>query len=396
MPVRTPKVRINPELLVWARETAGLQRSHIARACSTSENAVAAWEEGSDSPTFRQLEDLARKASRPLSALFLPDPPPEPPLPEDFRVRPSREPGVFEAGTLAAFREARFLAAQTAELLDTLNSQLSMRLPGFSTEDDPETLGSEFRIRSSISVEDQLNWKSKYAALDAWRSMLFDLGVLVFQFPISSIDARGFSIEEPNVGVVGVSNKREDPVARCFSILHEVCHLCLSKPGVSAGESIFLRRLTRPEERLEGFCNRFAAAFLLPLHDSHVGHDLERTFDKLRGCKKSEVIEVARRYKVSKYVLLFRAREAGRLPSDLCWSICAEWKEDDKRTPPGKGPKRRASVRTRVSERGKRFVSLVFEALDAERISLHDAMDYLSLHPKDFEKARESAVRGRL
>ena len=395
MPSRTPKASVNPELLVWARQTANLEHSHIAKACGTSEKAVAAWEEGSDSPTFRQLEDLARKASRPLSALFLPGPPAEPPLPVDFRIRPSGKPGAFKPKTLAAFREARFLAAQTVELCAMLSVRLSTHLPRFSITDNPEAMGAQFRARSGISVEDQLNWRHKYAALDAWRSMLFDLGVLVFQFPMHSGDARGFSIEteEESVGIVGLST-RDDPVARCFSAFHEVCHLCLGEPGVSAGETMFLRRQIRPEERIEAFCDRFAASFLLPRSETQVKHDLERTFDRRTGCDKSEAIEVARKYKVSKYVLLFRAREAGVLPSDLCWTIYREWKEEDERGPDKEGGGGNA-VRNRVSARGKRFVCLVFEALDAGRISEHEAMDYLHLHPGHFEKARESAGSSR-
>ena len=195
---RTPKVKINHKLLVWARKSAGLERSDFGK--SIPERTIAAWEEGSDAPTFRQLEDYARKVHRPVSSLFLPHPPHEPTLPVDFRIRTSRESGNFEPKTLLAFREARNLAAQTTELLNILGSKAMLRLPNISAEDDAENAGADFRSQCGISVNDQLGWQNRYTALDAWREMLFDRGVFTFQFSLNSDDAQGFSIREGDMG----------------------------------------------------------------------------------------------------------------------------------------------------------------------------------------------------
>ena len=233
--------------------------------------------------------------------------------------------------------------------------------------------------------------------------MLFDLGVLVFQFSLNSDDAQGFTMPEGSFGVVGLCTKNEDPVVRCFSLFHEVCHLCLGKPGVSGGETIFMRRPSGQREMIEVFCNRFAAAFLLPLRDEQVSLNLKSILDKRTGIDKSRTIEMARKFKVSKYVVLFRAREAGYLSWDSCVRINSEWQEEDKeigdrRNSDDQKNKHRgpSALVLRVSERGKRFTSLVFEALDTGRISLHEAANYLSLQPKDFDDVRERAGRGRL
>lgn len=371
-----------------------MERSDFGK--SFPEKKIAAWEEGSEAPTFRDLEKFARKVHRPVSAFFLPDAPLEPALPIDFRVRSSREPGAFEPKTLLAFREARSLANQTTELLDILGEQVALDLPRISDRDDPEDAGSSFRSTCGISVSDQLKWKGSYATLDAWRAMLFDRGVLVFQFSLNSDDAQGFTLRESNVGVVGLCSKNEDPVVRCFSLFHEVCHLCLDKPAVSGGETMFLRRPVGRTETIEVFCNRFAAAFLLPLHDEKVKADLKSILDKRAGVDRSSAVDMARRYKVSKYVVLFRAREAGHLSWDQCMDVFHGWKAEDEKNPPQKKPSKIPPVSKVTSARGKRFMSLVFEALDRGHISLHEAADYLSLKPKHFDDARDKAGRGRL
>ncbi len=68
------RVRLNnPKLIRWARESAGLTIEDIARITRTLPTIVEGWEDGSVLPTMIQLRHFARKAQRPLSALFLPE-----------------------------------------------------------------------------------------------------------------------------------------------------------------------------------------------------------------------------------------------------------------------------------------------------------------------------------
>ena len=184
---------------------------------------------------------------------------------------------------------------------------------------------------------------------------------------------------------------------RCFSLFHEVCHLAIGRPGVSGGETLFLRRPAGRKETVEFLCDRFSAAFLLPLGDEQVRHSLESMLDRHSGVDKAHAIEVARKFKVSKYVVLFRAREAGLLSWHLCMQIFSDWQEEDTRQVDG-GPKKETggpiSSVLKGNQRGKRFVSLVFEALDSGRISVHEASNYLSLNVADLGDARESGRQG--
>ena len=81
------RIPVNPELLTWARERAGLDTLALAgRFPKLSE-----WEAGELQPTLRQLEDFARAVHVAVGYLFLPAPPQEPlPIP-DFRTLADRD-----------------------------------------------------------------------------------------------------------------------------------------------------------------------------------------------------------------------------------------------------------------------------------------------------------------
>ena len=76
------RVAIQPKLLRWACDRAGLDRADLEHKFPH----LAAWEEGTAQPTLKQLEAFARATYTPVGYLFLPEPPVETiPLP-DFRA----------------------------------------------------------------------------------------------------------------------------------------------------------------------------------------------------------------------------------------------------------------------------------------------------------------------
>ena len=68
------RVPVNPNLLRWARERAGLDALALAGRFPH----LPEWEDGTLLPTLKQLEDFAHAVHAPIGYLFLPEPPDEP------------------------------------------------------------------------------------------------------------------------------------------------------------------------------------------------------------------------------------------------------------------------------------------------------------------------------
>lgn len=88
------------------------------------------------------------------------------------------------------------------------------------------------------------------------------LDVLVLQVQaISVLEMRGFSISGDVLPVV-VLNGGDPPRGRIFTLMHEFAHVLLSAAGVC---DVLPRRAIRaPADEVEVFCNRVAAAILMP------------------------------------------------------------------------------------------------------------------------------------
>src|SRR5438876_645748 len=76
---------VKPEILIWARDAAGMSVADAARKIQVGAKALAEWEEGKARPTINQLSKLADAYKRPLGVFFLPEPPAEETILPDFR-----------------------------------------------------------------------------------------------------------------------------------------------------------------------------------------------------------------------------------------------------------------------------------------------------------------------
>jgi len=88
---------LNPEILIWARETAGLDRETAARKLDlkaarglTGEDRLAAMEVGEMTPTTPLLRRMAARYHRPLVTFYLPKVPAPAELGRDFRTLPDQ------------------------------------------------------------------------------------------------------------------------------------------------------------------------------------------------------------------------------------------------------------------------------------------------------------------
>ncbi len=80
-------IPVNPDVLRWARETAGWSLEDVALKMQKDIDTVSAWERGEAAPTYIQLEKLAYQIfNRPLALFFFPAPPEEKTPKRSFRT----------------------------------------------------------------------------------------------------------------------------------------------------------------------------------------------------------------------------------------------------------------------------------------------------------------------
>jgi transcriptional regulator with XRE-family HTH domain len=100
--------QINPSILKWARETAGLSVEEAAKKLGlSSRERLEALEGGQQVPTRRQLVNMSEKYHRPLLTFYLPNRPRERDRGHDFRTLPGVEDRDSEALLDALLRDVQ-------------------------------------------------------------------------------------------------------------------------------------------------------------------------------------------------------------------------------------------------------------------------------------------------
>ncbi len=371
MPAESFTVDVNPAVLRWARQSAGYSLPEVAERCGVSENAVAGWESGKPQPTWSELSRLAKVYKRPVSALLLADPPEETPPPTDYRTLPDAKKDLSPK-TRLAIRTARWLVRRACELERQLGISNGFQMMRAALSDDPETVAREFRERLGVAVLEQTGWKSIRQALRQWRAAVEAQHVFVFQFRMPLAEVRGFSfVEEDRPSIV--LNEADAVRARIFTLFHEYAHLLTARPGMCIPEE----GPSEESKPVEIFCNRVAAAFLIPSADFR---------PRLPEVPTDEAIaELAMRYRVSRYVVLGRMRTLGAVSEQAYQQTRRRWEMQAGVAP---GPSRQQKGGPTRAERclearGRRFVSVVLEATERGFIPTSDATRYLSIQVMD-------------
>ncbi len=380
------KALVKPEMLQWARKSAGLSLEEAARKAQTTPQRIEEWESGHSQPTIKQLRNLGRIYHRPSAVFYLPKPPKDFDALRDFRHLPGFSPGTMSADLRYEIRRA----ADRREIALELYDFLELESPEFTLQaklsDDPDELAGKIRRFLNVDIKEQKRWEPHYGSLNAFKAKFENAGILVFQ--TSSIDpdeARGFSISGSRLPAV-VVNSKESPSARIFTMFHELVHLALRISGIcDLQEDEHLP----PEERaIEVFCNRVAGAALVPqeelLHEDMVLH-------KSVGEKweDSELKTLANRYGISREVILRRLLILEKTSTDLYQEkrreLLEEYQSQREISTQGfPSPSSKA-----VSQSGKLFVRLVLDNYYQNYITASDVSDFLGVKLKHLDKIEQ-------
>jgi Zn-dependent peptidase ImmA (M78 family)/transcriptional regulator with XRE-family HTH domain len=364
-----PVSGVNPAILKWARERCGYSIEQAAELADKQPEVLARWESGDAAPTYVQLEALAYKIyKRPVALFFFPDPPTEPEPAQEFRTLPDFEIDDLRPDTRLKVRQALALQISLAELSNGKN--LSGSLITRDIEIDPRrsaaAAGREVREYLKVSPADQASWKTMEEALKSWRSAVEGAGIFVFKDTFKQREISGFSLFDDEFPLIYVNNSTSKS-RQIFTILHELAHLLVHTGGMTLRDDTFIAALHGEERQIEVFCNAFAAHVLLPDSDFKK-QDL--------SVDDQNILRLARRYKVSREVILRRLLDMGLVSQKTYTRKTSQWAQDYFDNAPEDGGNYYLTQAAYLSDR---YMQMAFGKYYQGSISLEQLAGYLNV-----------------
>jgi Zn-dependent peptidase ImmA (M78 family)/DNA-binding XRE family transcriptional regulator len=380
---------VEPDILQWARESAGLAVDDAAKALQTKPENVVAWEDGDSHPSMPQLRRMAAAYKRLLSDFYLPKPPESTPLPHDFRRLPGEVAKVYSKELryeLRAAMERRRLALDLMEEVDSEAVRLSLRIDRRLGADEA---ARKIRDLLRVTFAEQNKWRESRTHYNAWRARLEAAGVLVFQVASVPKDQMlGFSLAARPLPVIAI-NRKLKPNGRTFTMLHEFVHVLLGENSLCDLDEEALRP---PEEQaIEVYCNAVAACVLMP-KEEFLAHNVVATRKaRSEDWADSDIDTLGRSFGASEEAVLRRL---------LTFSMTTEAFYRKKRALIQARNQRMEETREDVefkrnmpqevvSNLGKPFTQIVLDTYAYDRLSLSDVSRYLGLRAGQVAKVRE-------
>jgi len=324
------QIPVNPMMLRWARETGGFGVdevvSKLKRKRVTAET-VEAWEQGVQSPTYAQLEQLAYKLyKRPLALFFFPEPPEEETPRESFRTLPRGEIKHLDPRLLYLAREARVMQENLRELFDGVNPAKRQVCVDIAVHENETVSDVAHAVRQyfGVGLNRQYAFKKNAEALSFWRGVVENHGVFVFKDAFKDDECSGFCLYDDVFPVIYINNS-QPKIRQIFTLFHELAHLLFKTGGVDLRHDDFVRDMRGVNRRIEVFCNKFAGEFLVPTEDI-------KPFIIKKAITDQLLTRLAGKYSVSREVILRKCLDLNQITKSFYRRKVDEWNEERKAT----------------------------------------------------------------
>lgn len=322
---------INRKILKWARTQAHLTpekavekaKIHaLTRGISLSSvERLKQWEEGVDTPSFAQLESLAKAYRRPILTFFLAEPPAKHSIVQDFRTIGDTQADTDTPEFNAFVRQVETLQIDLHDILESAGNKPLDFIGSQKSQDSPELLAETIRKTLDYSLDDQIKAQNGEIVFSDIRAKAHDKGIFIllwgnlgsYHTDFDPEVFRGLAISDALAPLI-VVNPNDTKAARVFTLVHELCHLWLGESGISNWTSISSKKKARRNEQL---CNQVAAEFLVPAN---------RLLNYwTRPANKAETEEwvkrSSQRFRVSQIVIARRLLDLEIISDDHYWDF---------------------------------------------------------------------------
>jgi len=311
--------RVNPQIMRWARETAGLTLEEAAGKLDLHEahsvsavDRLAALEAGDAEPTRSLLVRMAKRYRRPLLTFYMTAPPRKGDRGQDFRTLPPDYSDTNEALLDALIRDVKARQSTVKAMLEDEEETEPLPFVGCMRRSEgaqailssiQETLRldrAEFHARVSASEAFAL-LRDRVEAAGIFVLLIGDLGSWHTTMDVTTF--RGLTLAD-DIAPFVVINDQDARSAWSFTLLHELVHIWLGQTGVSGW---------RGEISIEKFCNDVASDFLLPkseLKQLEVGQTTD-----LDSAQK-QIAEFARNRNLSASMVAYKLYRIGSIDAE--------------------------------------------------------------------------------
>lgn len=307
------RVHINRNILVWAVERAGKTIEEYI-----DENPkFQQWLNGTLLPTFKNVEQFAKKFYVPLGYMFLENPPEENcPIPF-FRSMNDKVHDINVYDTIKEIQDRQdwlsgYLMGNGFNKVDYVGI--------FSSKEDVQVVCN--KIRDLLKLPH--NWAFEFSTIDSAlkyiTNRIEDSGTMVAfnsvvgfnnTRPLPVKVCRGFALIDDYAPFIFI-NSKDAKVAQMFTLIHEFAHVLT---GYSAGVGDVEIEHSSETER---FCDKVAANFLVP----------DLLFKEAWNNTGENYGILSKKFKVSRFVIARRAMELGLIADAKYFYIIQKWKNE--------------------------------------------------------------------
>jgi Zn-dependent peptidase ImmA (M78 family) len=383
-------MRVNPEVLRWARTTARLDLANAAarlgfrdRRNSTAEERLAELENALVEPSREILLRMTTVYRRPLLTFYLQEPPIQASSGEDFRTLPDQQRNASAATVGALVRDICARQGEVRGLLEEEGATLITAVAASRREEGAAVVAGhivdwlQFDL-AAFRLERTVEAAFSHLRAAAERAGVFVLLVGDLGSDPSAIDAvafRGFALADPIAPFI-VINDQDAEGALAFTLVHELAHVAIGASGLSGGT---------PEGLVEAFCNDVAGEILLPRSELEL---FPVPMDDV--ALRQSITEFAIQRKVSRQTVAYRLRIIGHLDHlrwrDISRGFQADFTpEHDKHRATERGGDETSYYEVRRHRLGTALLPLVRRNLDEGKLTPTRAGKILGVKARSVE-----------
>ncbi len=386
--------QINPRILTWARETAGLSLPEAAEKLglkdttkTTGAEKLNALEQGDGRIARTVLQNAAALFRRPIVAFYLAEKPRRGERGQDFRVGAGsasvRENAMLDA-LVRDVRARQQIVRQV--LIDEEEASPRQFVGSLASSVGFEAISAAIRKTLGIGAATQRGAKDPTQLFALLRAAAERAGVYVLLLgdlgshhsDIGEEVFWGFALADDFAPFV-VINDNDATAARSFTLVHELAHVWLGASGVSGP----VRGLS--SNAVERICNDVASHFLLP-PESLVNLALDiQGADASRAMSLSADISAA--WKISQGVVIYRFARNGWISDDVAGALfvtfAERWRREKQRGKEERDPTVGSPgyYQLRRSRLGVPLLDLVRRAIQGETLTRTRAAKVLGVKP---------------